>query len=166
MNYVYDFLLFLAQLLVLIGGLLIFINGIVAISSRYKTELKEGQIEVRKINEKYETARNVLREASWDEHDWKKEKKSEKKRIKQEAKDRKKQASGSEKINSSKSRLYVIDFQGDIKASQVENLREEISTVLSELGKGDEILLRLESPGGMVHGYGLAASQLMRIKKG
>ena len=84
MNYVYDFLLFLAQLLVLIGGLLIFINGIVAISSRYKTELKEGQIEVRKINEKYEAARNVLREASWDEYDWKKEKKSEKKRIKKE----------------------------------------------------------------------------------
>ena len=165
MNHVYDFLLFLAQLLVLIGGLLIFINGIVAISSRYKTELKEGQIEVRKINEKYEAARNVLREASWDEHDWKKEKKSEKKRIKKEVKERKKQSSNPEEINSRKSRLYIIDFQGDIKASQVENLREEISTVLSELGKGDEVLLRLESPGGMVHGYGLAASQLIRIKK-
>ena len=60
--------------------------------------------------------------------------------------------------------MYIIDFQG-YKASQVENLREEISTVLSDLGEGDEILLRLESPGGMVHGYGLAASQLMRIKK-
>ena len=89
MNYVYDFLLFIAQLLVVVGGLLVFINGIVAISSRYKTELKEGQIEVRKINDKYESARNVLREASWDEHDWKKEKKLEKKRLKQELKDAK-----------------------------------------------------------------------------
>ena len=165
MNYVYDFLLFLAQILVVVGGLLVFINGIVAISSRYKTELKEGQIEVRKINDKYESARNVLREASWDEHDWKREKKAEKKRLKQEAKERKKQASSSEDKISRKNRLYILDFQGDIKASQVENLREEISTVLSDLGEGDEILLRLESPGGMVHGYGLAASQLMRIKK-
>ncbi len=165
MNYVYDFLLFLAQILVVVGGLLVFINGIVAISSRYKTELKEGQIEVRKINDKYESAKNVLREASWDEHDWKREKKAEKKRLKQEAKERKKQASSSEDKISRKNRLYIIDFQGDIKASQVENLREEISTVLSDLGEGDEILLRLESPGGMVHGYGLAASQLMRIKK-
>ena len=50
-------------------------------------------------------------------------------------------------------------------ASQVEALREEISAVLPNAQAGDEVLLRLESPGGVVHGYGLAASQLSRIKE-
>jgi serine protease SohB len=60
--------------------------------------------------------------------------------------------------------LYVLDFQGDLKASQVEQLRDEISAVLGIAKAGDEVLLRLESPGGIVNGYGLAAAQLQRIR--
>lgn len=60
--------------------------------------------------------------------------------------------------------LYVIDFNGDIKASQVEQLREEITAVLAIANENDEVLIRLESPGGSVNGYGLAASQLQRIR--
>lgn len=60
--------------------------------------------------------------------------------------------------------LFVIDFIGDIKASQVEQLREEISAVLSVASKDDEVVIRLESPGGTVNGYGLAASQLQRVR--
>lgn len=61
-------------------------------------------------------------------------------------------------------RLFVLNFDGDIQASAVENLREEISAVLGIADEADEILVRLESPGGMVHTYGLASSQLQRIK--
>ncbi|MCB1842493.1 MAG: protease SohB, partial [Halioglobus sp.] len=61
-------------------------------------------------------------------------------------------------------RLYVMDFDGDLRASATDSLREEISVVLSQAGEGDEVLLRVESPGGLVHGYGLAASQLRRIR--
>ena len=64
-----------------------------------------------------------------------------------------------------KSRLFILDFDGDMEASAVENLREEISAVVSVAEAGDQVLLRLESPGGMVHAYGLAASQLARIKQ-
>ncbi|MDP3560078.1 MAG: protease SohB, partial [Legionellaceae bacterium] len=60
--------------------------------------------------------------------------------------------------------LYVLDFDGDIKASQVENLRETITAVLSIATRKDEVVLRLKSPGGTVNGYGLAASQLQRIR--
>jgi serine protease SohB len=63
-----------------------------------------------------------------------------------------------------KGRIFVLDFDGDVEASAVENLREEISAIVSAANEGDKVLLRLESPGGMVHAYGLAASQLTRIK--
>lgn len=60
---------------------------------------------------------------------------------------------------------YLLDFKGDIKASQVENLRDEVSTLLKVADpKKDEVIVRIESPGGVVHGYGLAASQLKRLK--
>ncbi len=60
--------------------------------------------------------------------------------------------------------LYVLDFNGDIKASQVDQLRDEISAVLAIASKDDEVVVRLESPGGAVNGYGLAASQLQRLR--
>ncbi len=63
-----------------------------------------------------------------------------------------------------KGRLFVLNFDGDVEASAVENLREEITAVISAADNCDSVLIRLESPGGMVHAYGLAASQLTRIK--
>lgn len=60
--------------------------------------------------------------------------------------------------------LYILDFNGDIKATQVEQLREEISAVLTLATPKDEVVLRLESPGGSVNGYGLAAAQLQRLR--
>jgi len=66
--------------------------------------------------------------------------------------------------DSSRRRLYVIDFEGDLRASSVAALRDEVTAILTAAGDDDEVLLRLESPGGVVHGYGLAASQLLRIR--
>lgn len=66
--------------------------------------------------------------------------------------------------NKQKPCLYVIDFNGDIKASQVEQLRDSITAVLAIAEEKDEVMIRLESPGGAVNGYGLAASQLQRIR--
>ena len=70
----------------------------------------------------------------------------------------------SENDDDSKGRLFVIDFDGDVEASAVANLREEITAIISAASSNDRVLVRLESPGGMVHSYGLAASQLSRIK--
>ena len=62
-------------------------------------------------------------------------------------------------------RVFVLDFDGDIKASATAHLREEISTIISVAKDGDEVVVRLESGGGQVHGYGLAAAQLARLKQ-
>lgn len=62
-------------------------------------------------------------------------------------------------------KIFVLDFKGDIQASAVQNLREEITLILATAKAGrDRIVVRLESPGGMVHGYGLAAAQLVRLR--
>lgn len=61
-------------------------------------------------------------------------------------------------------RVFVLDFVGDIRASQVGGLRHEVTAILGAHRQGDEVLVRLESPGGVVHGYGLAASQLQRLR--
>ncbi|GAF59834.1 LOW QUALITY PROTEIN: SohB protein, peptidase U7 family [Psychrobacter sp. JCM 18902] len=69
------------------------------------------------------------------------------------------------KTSDNKSQVFVLDFDGDIKATAVKHLREEISTLISSANKGDEVVVRLESGGGLVHGYGLAAAQLARLKE-
>ncbi len=61
--------------------------------------------------------------------------------------------------------LYVLRFDGDIRASQVESLREEVTALLQAAVPGDEVLCVVESPGGVVNGYGLAASQLLRLRE-
>ena len=62
-------------------------------------------------------------------------------------------------------KVYVLDFKGDTAASAVENLREEITLILATAKAGrDRVVVRLESPGGMVHSYGLAAAQLVRLR--
>ena len=62
-------------------------------------------------------------------------------------------------------RVFVINFKGDLQASHVNQLRHEINAILAQAQEGDEVVARVESPGGLVHGYGLAASQLLRIRE-
>ncbi|MFO0617122.1 MAG: protease SohB [Polyangiaceae bacterium] len=61
-------------------------------------------------------------------------------------------------------RVFVIDFKGDVMASATDSLREEVTVVLGIASPQDEVVVRLESAGGAVHGYGLAASQLARVR--
>lgn len=62
-------------------------------------------------------------------------------------------------------KVYILDFKGDTAASAVDNIREEITLILATAKAGcDRVVVRLESPGGMVHGYGLAAAQLVRLR--
>lgn len=84
---------------------------------------------------------------------------------KKEAKAKSKAKNKEQGEASEKSRMYVIDFKGSMDANEVEHLREEITAILCVANKEDEVLVRLESGGGVVHGYGLAASQLQRIKE-
>jgi ClpP class serine protease len=71
---------------------------------------------------------------------------------------------GHEEVDRTKS-LFVMRFPGDVRASQVNELREEVTAVVRTAKPGDEALLVLESGGGTVTGYGLAAGQLKRFKE-
>lgn len=76
----------------------------------------------------------------------------------------KKTAQKKQKDKKDKPCRFVLDFKGDIAATQVEQLRQEVSALLAIATKKDEVVVRLESPGGSVNGYGLAAAQLQRIR--
>lgn len=79
------------------------------------------------------------------------------------AKERKREAKAEK--SQQRKRVFVIDFHGDIRASASASLREEVNAVLAVAEEGDQVLLRLENAGGLVHEHGLAASQLVRIRE-
>lgn len=87
-----------------------------------------------------------------------------KKAFKLFIKDKKETEKDQQKSDKKKKNIYVLNFNGDIKASAVTALSEEINAILCIATSTDEVVVRLESAGGVVHGYGLAAAQLMRIR--
>ena len=74
-------------------------------------------------------------------------------------------ADGGQTEEAGKSRVYALTFEGDMDASKVSHLRHEINAVLTKASSGDEVVVRVKSFGGRVHGYGLAASQLQRVRE-
>jgi serine protease SohB len=152
--------LFLAESVTTVIAILIVVAGVVAISSRSKKE-QPGNIEVTFLNDTFEEMEDTIKASVLTADELKAEHKALKKKDKAEKKAKKKKAS--EESGERRKRLYVISFVGDMKASAVENLREEITAVLTIAERQDEVLIKLESPGGLVHTYGLAASQLQRV---
>lgn len=166
MDYLFEYGLFLAQAVTIVAAILILVVGLVSIGMRQRGDLHEGHIEIRDINEKYRHIGEIIRSSVDDPETLKLRKKAEKKNEKAKAKAAKKHArqGGSDGSEQRRKRLFVLNFDGDIRASAAESLREEISAILPEIAPGDEVLVKLESPGGLVHSYGLAASQLQRIR--
>ncbi|GAA6153051.1 protease SohB [Pseudoteredinibacter isoporae] len=177
MEFLSEYGLFLAKAITIVIAIG-FVAAILASAKRGANE-EQGSIEVKKLNDQYDQYREQLRAATLDQEAYKNLQKEEAKVKKQEQKDAKKEAKkkvkestaaeegdDAERVADEKPRrTYVLDFDGDVKASPVESMREEISALLTIAEAGDEVVLRLESGGGMVHSYGLAASQLDRIRK-
>jgi len=165
LEYIYEYGLFLAQAVTLVVAVLVLVAGLFSIGQRQKESRHEGHIEIRHLNEKYKQIGETIQSVVADDATLKKVHKAEKKAEKQKAKALKKASKkGEEDAAAQRKRLYVLGFEGDLKASAADNLREEISAVLPQIREGDEVLVKVESPGGLVHGYGLAASQLQRIR--
>jgi serine protease SohB len=163
LEFIYEYGLFLAQAVTLVAAILIVVAGLVSMGHRQKAELHEGHIEVRNLNEKYRQISDSIQHMVSDPEVLKEQKKADKKTDKADAKKAKKARKKADAAVERRKRLYVLAFDGDIKASATDNLREEISAVLPQVQDGDEMLVKVESPGGLVHSYGLAASQLQRI---
>lgn len=148
MQFLPDYGLFLAKTITLAGALLVLLLGIAAIKAKHKC--KESLI-IKKLNQKYQAMQRELQGEVLAKAELKKVLKQQKKAEKNR--------------QTYAKRLFVISFDGDIRASQVHHLREAINAILTIATPNDEVVVRLESPGGMVHAYGLAASQLDRLKR-
>jgi serine protease SohB len=128
----------------------------VAIIGNSRNKEEGGQLKVTSLNDKYNLLKVRVLETLMD-------KKAFKQHLKSEAKEHK-QNQKSSKVSKAKPKLFVLEFDGDIKATEVETMRDEITAILAVAEPQDEVLLKLDNSGGIVHEHGLAASQLQRIK--
>ena len=149
-EFFFNYGLFLAKVLTVVLGVVV----VIVVGAAANRKAHQEGLEVENLNKKYKKLAGVLRKAVLNKEERKKEAKEEKKRDKAEA-----------KKPSDKPRSFVINFKGDLKASALPSLREEVSAVLDVARAEDEVIVCLENHGGMVHEHGLAASQLVRIRE-
>lgn len=141
--------LFLAKTATIIVGILIILSMLFSLKAKTKADA-DGMLTIKHRNKKYDEMSAIMHE----QIETKAESKARKKKLKENKKDK----------AQTKKKIFVIRFDGDLKASAVDDLREIITAVLLTATTDDEVLLCLESAGGVVHGYGLAASQLQRLR--
>lgn len=146
-----DYFIFLCETFTIVIALLLVVLGLVAILSKHKKI--PGTLTITKLNDQLKHTTTQLQTVILD-----------KKTRKQIKKDEKKAEKNKTKNSEQKKRIFILNFTGDLHASQVTALREEVTAVLQVANEHDEVMINLESPGGVVQSYGLAASQLARIK--
>ncbi|MBS7325828.1 MAG: protease SohB [Thiopseudomonas sp.] len=151
MDFLLDYVGFLLRAVTVLVVVVIALLTIAGLKGRGAS--KEGELEVRSLNEAFAAIRDGMEAAVL-----------EKVELKTRAKERKQQLKQDKKHPTDKPRVFVLDFDGDIRASATDSLRQEVTAVLSLATAQDEVVVRLESGGGMVHSYGLASSQLARIR--
>ena len=145
-----DYGLFLLKTITIVLALVAVIG---AIASASKKAADQQHLEIESLNRKFKSLSSALKQAIMSKSDWKKE-----------AKANKEQEKAAAKADKSRPRVFVVDFKGDLKASGVPSLREEINAILDVASSDDQVVVRLENYGGVVHEHGLAASQLVRIR--
>ncbi len=150
MDYFANYGLFFAKVATSVIALLVLMAGSMVIVLKGKEKSKQ-KLEIKPLHEKLDEFSETMSEAILSKKEFKKFQKNKKIENKSEKKDKK--------------RIFILNFQGDIRASNLSSFQEEITAVLTIAKPSDEVLVKVESAGGMVHAYGLAASQLDRIKK-
>ncbi len=155
MEFLYEYGLFLAKALTLVAAIVAVIVAAAAASRAGKGA--KGELKVHNLTDKFHDYEEKLAHRLLSDDQLKAREKARKAEEKAKAKAQK----GQER----EGRLFLIDFKAGIDAAQVAQLREEISALLTVAEARDEVLVRVESGGGMVHAYGLAASQLDRIRQ-
>jgi serine protease SohB len=147
--------LFSAKAIIIVVLILVLVAGIIAIASKGKNVLK-GKMSIKNLNQKYDETKTTLLETVLPKEQFKQFLKNEKAAEKALKKTRSPEHDKN---------VYVLNFCGDLKASAVSALREEVTAILGIANPEDEVVVRLESAGGMVHAYGLAAAQLARLRE-
>lgn len=172
MELLFEYGLFLAKITTFVFAFAIVVSIAVAARQKNNQGNEKGHLEIIPLNEQYEHMSEAMLFATMDEALQKAEEKKLSKAKKQQAaqakKDEKKAAKQDGQgapLTPKKSRVFVLNFDGNVSASAVSHLREEVTAILTQATINDEVLIKLESPGGMVHSYGLASSQLDRLRK-
>ncbi|QIV95758.1 inner membrane peptidase [Allofrancisella inopinata] len=148
-----DFVFFILNALVVVFAIVFVVGSFFSLLAKAKQEvskLSKGKLEINKLGSEYKETKEKFLETILDKKQYKSYLKKHKKQTKE---------------TQTKNRVFVLNFKGDIYASQVENLRKEVSAVLAIANTTDEVVVRIDSPGGVVNGYGFAAAQLERIRQ-
>ena len=174
MEFIADLSLFLLKAVIVvcaIGAVIVLIAS--ASANARGGDGQDGELQIKKLNDVYEDDELLMQESLLSPAEFKRLRndrdKEEKKRLKESAKQAKGKAKSKAPVQElndeeSKPRVFVADFEGDVHASAADGLRRTITAILSVASAKDEVVLRLESPGGSVVAYGLAASQLDRLR--
>ena len=158
MEFLYEYGLFFAKAITVVISIIAVI--LVVLASAIKQKGEKGELLLINISENLKNLKHDLKE----ELLTKKQFKAYEKQLKADEKAKEK-AEKEQDEQTLDPRVFVVDFKGSIDASEVASLREEISAILAIAEKGDEVIVNVESGGGMVHGYGLASSQLDRLRQ-
>lgn len=151
MDFLLEYAGFLARAVTVLIVIVVVLSVATSLRSRGRT--KAGELHVSSLNEFYTDLKENIEYNVLDKAQLKAIKKANKAKLQQD-----------KKAAIEKKRVYVLNFDGDMQASAADNLRHEITALLGVAKPTDEVVLRLESGGGMVHSYGLASSQLARIR--
>ncbi|GIU27765.1 protease SohB [Shewanella colwelliana] len=158
MEFLYEYGLFLAKAVTIVIAIAAVV--IVILASAVKQKSDKGELKLTNLSEELKLLKHDLKEELLS----KKQFKAYEKQLKADEKAKEK-AEKNQTESPVEPRVFVIDFNGSIDAAEVASLREEISAILTIAEPGDEVVVNVESGGGMVHGYGLASSQLDRLRQ-
>jgi serine protease SohB len=158
LDFLYEYGLFIAKAITIVAAILLALGGIISLVSKQKQG--KGHLEISSLSDKLESITEFARSELLSDFELKQFHKEQKKTLKA----KKKAQKNIDTDAPDNGQLFVIDFTGSMDAHEVDYLREEVTAILCVAKPKDEVLVRLESGGGVVHGYGLAASQLQRIK--
>jgi serine protease SohB len=147
-----DFGLFFLKAITIVAAIIAVLIAIAAVSRR---ESAQTGLTVEKLNDKYRDMANTLREKILTKAEWKAQQKEQKKALKEAEK---------AASDTPQKRIFLLHFKGDMRATAVDALREEITAVISVATDNDEVVLVLDNSGGAVQDHGLGASQLQRVK--
>ena len=148
MEYLIEIGLFVGKALVVVIAIFLIVTMIASAASRQKEQ--KGELRVENLSKELRKTTRQIKNSLLS-------KKARKRAEKEAKKEDQKEVEAANK-------MFLIDFKGSMDAREVESLRREVSAILAVAGDDDEVLVRLESGGGVVHGYGLGASQLQRIR--
>lgn len=153
MEFLQNIGLFFLQTLIIVAGIIAILLTLASIALKNKMA---KHVEVENLNEKQEDLQLTLQETLLSSEDFKKIKKEHKKKDKEKNKNSEAQ----------QPKTFYLEFlKGDVQASQVQQFKDEINAVLLIAQKNDDVVINVESPGGIVHGYGLAAAQILRLRE-